>query len=62
MEVWLTSEDTGAYGHDIGSNLPELLRLVIAVLPPYAMLRVGMTNPKYLLPHLEVRIFLFELH
>ena len=24
-EVWLTSEDTGAYGRDIGSNISELL-------------------------------------
>lgn len=57
VELWLTSEDTGAYGHDIGSNLPELLRRVIAVLPAHAMLRVGMTNPKYILPHLEVYMY-----
>lgn len=55
-EVWLSSEDTGAYGRDIGSSLPELLDRLIAVLPPdgRTMLRVGMTNPPYVLEHLEV--------
>lgn len=24
-EIWLTSEDTGAYGRDIGTNISELL-------------------------------------
>ncbi|KAG2495228.1 hypothetical protein HYH03_006502 [Edaphochlamys debaryana] len=53
-EVWLSSEDTGAYGRDIGSSLPELLDKLIAVLPPdgRTMLRVGMTNPPYVLEHL----------
>lgn len=56
-EIWLSSEDTGAYGRDIGSSLPELLDKLIAVLPPdgRTLLRVGMTNPPYVLEHLEVR-------
>lgn len=53
LEVWLTSEDTGAYGRDIGTSLPQLLRKIIAVMPPPAMLRVGMTNPPYILEHLD---------
>ncbi len=46
-EIWLSSEDTGAYGRDIGTNLPSLLSRIIAVLPAdrSTMLRVGMTNP-----------------
>ncbi len=53
-EIWLSSEDTGAYGRDIGTNIAELLRALIAVLPPQGvMLRVGMTNPPYILEHLE---------
>ena len=32
MEIWLSSEDTGAYGLDIGTNLPKLLwKLVQAI-------------------------------
>ena len=56
VEIWLTSEDTGAYGRDIGSSLPELLWQLIDVIPEGAMLRLGMTNPPYILEHLEVRI------
>jgi len=53
MEIWLTSEDTGAYGRDINTSLPELLRSLIAVMPTHTMLRVGMTNPPYILEHLQ---------
>lgn len=53
MEIWLTSEDTGAYGRDIGTSLPELLRGIIAIMPKHTMLRLGMTNPPYILEHLQ---------
>lgn len=54
-EVWLSSEDTGAYGRDIGTSLPALLTACVAVLPPdgRTMLRVGMTNPPFILEHLD---------
>ncbi|KAK9111769.1 hypothetical protein Scep_019288 [Stephania cephalantha] len=54
-EIWLSSEDTGAYGCDIGASLPVLLKEIVAVLPPdrSTMLRVGMTNPPYILEHLK---------
>ncbi|KAK9134658.1 hypothetical protein Syun_013988 [Stephania yunnanensis] len=54
-EIWLSSEDTGAYGRDIGSSLPVLLKEIVAVLPRdrSTMLRVGMTNPPYILEHLK---------
>lgn len=52
-EIWLTSEDTGAYGRDIGTNIVELLVLLLKNLPPNVMLRVGMTNPPYILEHLD---------
>ncbi|XP_074574562.1 uncharacterized protein LOC141831010 [Curcuma longa] len=54
-EIWLSSEDTGAYGRDIGKNLPILLNAIIAELPPdrSTMLRIGMTNPPYILEHLK---------
>lgn len=54
-EVWLSSEDTGAYGIDLGTDISCLLRAVVATLPDEGvMLRVGMTNPPYILRHLEV--------
>ena len=52
-EIWITSEDTGAYGRDIGTNIAELLRNIVNSLPADVMLRVGMTNPPYILEHLE---------
>ncbi|NXF74849.1 CDKAL methylthiotransferase, partial [Sclerurus mexicanus] len=52
-ELWLTSEDTGAYGRDIGTDLPTLLWSLVRVIPQGAMLRLGMTNPPYILEHLE---------
>lgn len=54
-EIWLTSEDTGAYGRDIGTDLPTLLWKLVEVIPEGSMLRLGMTNPPYILEHLEVR-------
>ncbi|KAM0940531.1 putative tRNA (N(6)-L-threonylcarbamoyladenosine(37)-C(2))-methylthiotransferase [Dioscorea sansibarensis] len=54
-EIWLSSEDTGAYGRDIGANLPILLKAIVAELPSdrSTMLRIGMTNPPFILEHLE---------
>ncbi|KAJ8541768.1 hypothetical protein K7X08_002584 [Anisodus acutangulus] len=54
-EIWLSSEDTGAYGRDIGVNLPILLNALVAELPlnGSTMLRIGMTNPPYILEHLK---------
>lgn len=52
-EIWLTSEDTGAYGRDIGTNLPELLEQLVQVIPQGCRLRLGMTNPPYILDHLQ---------
>jgi len=54
-EIWLSSEDTGAYGRDIQTNLPALLKALIGELPENGrtMLRVGMTNPPFILEHLD---------
>lgn len=42
-------------GRDIGVNLPILLNAIVAELPldGSAMLRIGMTNPPYILEHLK---------
>jgi threonylcarbamoyladenosine tRNA methylthiotransferase CDKAL1 len=52
-ELWLTSEDTGTYGRDIGTTLPELLWELVKVIPDGCKLRIGMTNPPYILEYLE---------
>nr|XP_044992516.1 threonylcarbamoyladenosine tRNA methylthiotransferase isoform X2 [Jaculus jaculus] len=61
-EIWLTSEDTGAYGRDIGTDLPTLLWNLVEVIPEGAMLRLGMTNPPYILEHLEVLMYFPDSH
>lgn len=53
MEIWLTSEDTGAYGRDIDTDLPTLLKSIISIMPDHVMLRLGMTNPPFILEHLQ---------
>jgi len=65
-EIWLTSQDTGAYGLDIETNLPDLLKECSSVDGSF-MLRVGMMNPDHatrMLPELieaykNERIFRF---
>eukprot|EP00440_Ansanella_granifera_P034462 gb/GFBE01037385.1/.p1 GENE.gb/GFBE01037385.1/~~gb/GFBE01037385.1/.p1 ORF type:complete len:550 (+),score=122.61 gb/GFBE01037385.1/:1-1650(+) len=52
-EVWLTSEDTGAYGIDLGTSIANLLNRVADALPPNVMLKLGMTNPPYMLAHID---------
>ena len=51
-EIWLTSQDTGAYGIDIGTNLAELLQECCKVKGKY-LIRVGMMNPDHVLPMLD---------
>ena len=33
MEIWLTSEDTGAWGRDLDSNIAVLLKNIVERLP-----------------------------
>ena len=51
-EVRITSEDTGAYGIDLKTNIVHLLEAIVPLLPEGVMLRIGMTNPPYILEHL----------
>ncbi|MEK6950874.1 MAG: tRNA (N(6)-L-threonylcarbamoyladenosine(37)-C(2))-methylthiotransferase [Nanoarchaeota archaeon] len=43
-EIWLTSQDTGCYGFDLGTNLVQLLKELIS-LPGEFKIRIGMGNP-----------------
>ncbi|MBS3136178.1 tRNA (N(6)-L-threonylcarbamoyladenosine(37)-C(2))-methylthiotransferase [Candidatus Woesearchaeota archaeon] len=46
-EIWLTSQDTAAYGKDKGSSIIELLGKITGIERDF-MLRVGMGNPDFL--------------
>ncbi|OGS43116.1 MAG: hypothetical protein A3K76_03655 [Euryarchaeota archaeon RBG_13_57_23] len=52
-EIRLTAQDTAAYGADIGSSLPALVDGICGV-PHDFRLRVGMMNPKNVLPKLQL--------
>lgn len=43
-EFWFTSQDTGCYGRDVGTNLAELLKAVCSVEGDFRI-RVGMMTP-----------------
>ncbi len=46
MEIWITAQDTGAYGIDIGLSLIDLLEGITSI-PGDFKVRVGMMNPMY---------------
>lgn len=56
-QIWLTSEDLGAYGIDIGTDIVRLLDAIVEVIEKSndsnIMLRFGMTNPPYMLQHAD---------
>jgi len=47
-EFWITSQDNGCYGFDIGTNLAELLNAIVKIEGNF-FVRVGMMNPVYLI-------------
>ena len=55
-QIELASEDMGAYGLDIGTNIAELLRRLSDALlrtHPGVMIRTGMTNPPFIMQHVD---------
>ena len=58
-EVWMTSQDSGAYGRDIGTNLAELLRECCRVEGKFRI-RVGMMNPNHALSMLPELIHAYQ--
>ncbi len=51
-EIWLTSQDNASYGLEDKSSLPKLLN-EISTIPGNFLVRVGMMNPKNVLPILD---------
>ncbi len=47
-KIYLTGQDTGCYGFDIGTNLPELLEELVTI-PGNYKIRVGMANPWHII-------------
>jgi MiaB-like tRNA modifying enzyme len=58
-EVWITSQDCGCYGLDIGSNLAELLGRVVRIKGDFRV-RVGMMNTVHVKPILGELIKVYK--
>ena len=58
-EIWITSQDTGAYGLDINTNLPSLLRKLLSLEGDFKI-RVGMTNPNHCYRDLKELIEIYK--
>jgi len=58
-EIWLTSQDCGAYGIDRDSSLPKLLKQILALKKDFR-LRIGMMNPNHVLHFLDELIELYK--
>ncbi|HDP73733.1 MAG TPA: tRNA (N(6)-L-threonylcarbamoyladenosine(37)-C(2))-methylthiotransferase [Candidatus Woesearchaeota archaeon] len=48
-ELWLTSQDTGAYGRDIGTSLANLVKEIMIIQGDF-FVRIGMSNPNTIKP------------
>jgi threonylcarbamoyladenosine tRNA methylthiotransferase CDKAL1 len=60
-EIWLTSQDNGAYGLDSGERkLHILLHAILNKVPGNYMIRLGMVNPRHILPMIDELITIFH--
>jgi MiaB-like tRNA modifying enzyme len=46
-EFWLTSQDCGCYGFDMGTSLPQLMNMIMSQVRGQYFLRIGMMNPQH---------------
>lgn len=51
-EIWLTAQDTGAYGIDINETLTSLLKEILNIKKDFKV-RLGMANPEHIKKNLE---------
>ncbi|MBW2995677.1 tRNA (N(6)-L-threonylcarbamoyladenosine(37)-C(2))-methylthiotransferase [Candidatus Woesearchaeota archaeon] len=58
-EIWITAQDTGCYGKDINSSLPELLEEIIKI-PGEFKIRLGMLNPNHVYEFLDDLIEIYK--
>ncbi|MEM4322905.1 MAG: tRNA (N(6)-L-threonylcarbamoyladenosine(37)-C(2))-methylthiotransferase [Candidatus Nitrosocaldaceae archaeon] len=58
-EIWITSTDNGAYGRDLGFDLPSLLKMIDSIDGDFKV-RVGMMNPIFMNSMIEELIEAFR--
>ena len=58
-EIWITSQDCAVYGFDIGTNIINLLKKILALEGDFKV-RIGMSNPNHILKNLPALIGLYK--
>lgn len=58
-EIWITSQDNGAYGTDIGQDIVDLLKEIVKIRGDFKV-RMGMINPNHILPILDELIEVYQ--
>ncbi len=58
-EFWLTAQDVGCYGRDIGTNLADLLKALVSIKGDFRM-RVGMMTPNMVADNVDTLVSIFE--
>lgn len=58
-EFWVTGQDTGTYGRDIGTRLPDLVEELLQLRGDFRV-RMGMTSPQWVSEQLDDYLRLFE--
>lgn len=58
-EIWLTSQDTGAYGKDIKTNLVNLLKEILKIERDF-LIRIGMMNPNHAIEMLDDLVEIYK--
>ena len=60
-EIWLTSQDNGAYGLDTGKRrLPNLLKEILNNVPGNYKIRLGMINPRHVIGMIDELIEIYQ--
>jgi len=59
-ELWITSQDNGCYGKDIGTNLPKLLDEICKIEGDFSV-RVGMMNPSHTKQILDDLVHVYKI-
>jgi len=60
-EIWLTSQDNGCYGHDINTNIVELLEKILSEFKDKEFfIRLGMMNPNFALEYIDELVEIFK--
>lgn len=58
-KIYLTAQDTGCYGYDIGDNIVKLLDDIIKIKSDFKI-RLGMANPQYVKKHIDSLIRIYK--